>query len=91
VKILTLLITGFGNAESGGDGGAGVSGVEDIVRTFLAPTKAAQTLVLTNRVELVMAAREQFVGIGLVPDIPDNLIARRVEQVMQGNGQFGRA
>jgi hypothetical protein len=35
-----------------------------------------------------MTACEQFVGIGLVPDVPDNLIVRRVEQVMQGNGQF---
>jgi hypothetical protein len=33
---------------------------------------------------------ENLVRVGLVADIPDDAIARRVENVMQGDGQFHR-
>jgi len=39
----------------------------------------------------VFAACEYLVGIGLVADIPDQLVVGGVEDVMQGDGQLNRA
>ena len=36
--------------------------------------------VLADRVELLAAAREDLVRVGLVADVPEHLVARRVEQ-----------
>jgi hypothetical protein len=37
------------------------------------------------------AAGQDLVGVGLVADVPDQPVVRRVEDVMQGDGQFDRA
>ena len=53
--------------------------------------EAAQTPVLAQGGEAVLAAGEQLVGIGLVAHIPDQPVAGRVEHVVQGQGQFDHA
>ncbi len=35
-----------------------------------------------------VATGEQFPGVGLVPDIPENLVGGRIELVQEGDGQF---
>ncbi len=76
VIVSTQLIARFRNAETGGNRGAGMAGIEDVVRTFLAAAKTTNALVLAYGVKTVMATSQQFVRIGLVPDIPDNLVTR---------------
>ena len=46
---------------------------------------------LSQGVERFPAAGEDFVGIGLVADIPDHLVFGGVEDIMDGNGEVDRA
>jgi hypothetical protein len=36
----------------------------------------------------MLPASQQFVGIGLMADIPDDFILGNIEDIMQGDGQF---
>ena len=38
--------------------------------------------------EKIFAPCEYLVGICLMPDIPDHLVERRIENIMDGNGKF---
>src|SRR5262249_19825168 len=51
----------------------------------------SETTVLADRAQLVSPARQDLVGIGLVADIPQNLVLRAVKQGVQGNGQLACA
>ena len=42
----------------------------------------------TNRVHPAAPARQDLVPVGLVADIPDELVLRRIEDVVHGNCQF---
>ena len=53
--------------------------------------EAAQSPVLAQGGEPVLAAGEQFVGVGLVAHIPDQPVTGRVEHVVQGQGEFDHA
>ena len=50
-----------------------------------------QALVLADRVQPVAAARQDLVRVGLVADVPEDLVARAVEERMQGDGQLAGA
>ena len=41
-----------------------------------------------QRVELVPAPGDQFVGVGLVTHIPDDLVPGGIEDVMEGKGEL---
>ena len=45
---------------------------------------------LTQRVEAVLPAREDLVDVGLVAGVPDELVAWRIEDVMQCHGELHR-
>ena len=58
----------------------------------LAPARVAgQASGLTQRVELPVAAGQQLVHVGLVPRVEDQLVLRRVEHAVQGDGQLHHA
>ena len=46
---------------------------------------------LADRPEAVAAAGQHLVRVGLVPDVPEDLVARRVQQRVQGDGDLARA
>ena len=50
-----------------------------------------EALVLADRVEPVLAAGEDLVRIGLMPDVPEDLVPRRVEQAVQRHGELAGA
>ena len=50
-----------------------------------------EALVLADRRELVAAAGEDLVRVGLVADVPEDLVARRVEQRVQRDGELAGA
>ena len=50
--------------------------------------KPGQPATLTQRAHPRATAGENLVRIGLMPDIPDQLVARGVEHAVQRNGQF---
>ncbi len=53
--------------------------------------EAAQTPVLAQGGEPLLAAGEQLVGIGLVAHIPDQPVAGGIEHVVEGQGEFDHA
>lgn len=81
---------GLGDAGGGGQGGAAVPGVEDVVRAFLALGEPADAVFAPQGVEPVAAARDELVGIGLVPHVPDEPVPGRVEDIVKGQGEFHR-
>ena len=50
--------------------------------------EAGQSAALAQRADAVAAAGQDLVRIGLMADVPDQPVARGVEHVVQGDGQF---
>ena len=64
---------------------------EGVVGAFRARRKGREATALLDRVEALAPSGQHLVRIGLVPDVPDQAIVRRVEDVMQRHGQFDGA
>jgi hypothetical protein len=79
------------DSEAGGNGGAAVPGGEGVERALAPAREPGNALMLSQGVERFPAAGEDFVGIGLVADIPDHLVVGGVEDIMDGNGEVDRA
>ena len=70
------------------DAGAGMTAVEDVVVALAAPREAADPVNLAQRLESVPATGEELVRVGLVPGVPDDPVARRVHDPVQGEGDL---
>ncbi len=66
-------------------------GAERVVLALRALGEAGEPAFLAQRAHAVAAAGEDLVRIGLVADVPDQPVARRVEHVMQRHGQLDHA
>ena len=53
--------------------------------------KSAHAAHLPQRRKSVAPAGENLVGIGLMPDIPDDLVPGRIEDIVQRNGELDNA
>ena len=74
-----------------GDRGGGVAGAHDVVLGLEDRAERRQAVVLADRVQLVAAAGQDLVRIGLVADVPEHLVARRVEQAVDRHGDLAGA
>jgi len=81
-------IPGLEDAGSGGNGCAAVADVEDIIGALLPFREAADAALLTEGEETVRPSGDQFVGIGLMTHIPDDLVPRGIKNLVQGQRQF---
>ena len=63
-------------------------GAEGVVLALGAPGKARQASHLPQRSHALAPARQDLVRIGLMADVPDQPVMRRVEHVMQCDGEF---
>src|ERR1700747_1289742 len=63
-------------------------GAERVVLAFCALGESGKSAALAQRTDAVAPAGEDLVRIGLMADVPDQPVARRVEHVMQGYSQF---
>ena len=70
------------------DRGRGVAGAHDVVLGLGDRAERGEALVLADRVEPVAAAGEDLVRVGLVADVPEDLVARRIEQAVQDRRQL---
>ena len=68
--------------------GAGMAAVEDVVRRLGAAREAADPVELAQRPEPLEAAGQQLVRVGLVAGVPDDPVARRLEQAMERDRQL---
>ena len=64
---------------------------ERVVLALLAPRERREAVLLLDRGDAVAAAGEDLVRIALVADVPDQAVVRRVEQVVQRDGQLDHA
>ena len=89
--LLLLEVARHRHAEAGGDRGAGMRRAERVVFALGAAGEAGEAAGLAQRADPVAPAGEDFMRIGLVADIPDQPVARRVEHRMDGDGQLDHA
>ena len=88
---LALELVRDGEAECGGDRGAGVARAEGVVLALLALEEAADAARLLQRREAVPPPGENLVCVRLMPDIPDDRLARGIEGGEQGDGHLDDA
>ena len=68
-----------------------MAGAHDVVLALGDAAERREALVLADRRELVAAAGQDLVRVGLVADVPEDLVARGVEQRVQRDGQLAGA
>ena len=73
------------------DRGRRVAGAHDVVLGLGDRAERREPAVLADRRELVAAAGQDLVRVGLVADVPEDLVARRVEQRVQRDGELAGA
>ena len=66
-------------------------GAEGVVLGFGAHRKTGAAVGLAKPPELFFSAGDDFVGVCLMADVPDDLVARRVEDIMKRQHQLGHA
>ena len=79
------------HAEAGRDRGRGVRRAERVVFALGALGEAGEAAAHAQRADAVAPPGENLVRIGLMADVPDDAVARRVEQVVQRDGQLDDA
>jgi hypothetical protein len=73
------------------DRGRGVAGAHDVVLGLEDRAEGGETLVLADRRQPLAAAGQHLVRVGLVANVPEDLVARGVEQAVQGDRQLAGA
>jgi hypothetical protein len=73
------------------DRGRGVARAHDVVLGLVAGAERGEAAVLADRAQVVAPAGEDLVRVRLVADVPEHLVARRVQQRVHGDGDLARA
>ena len=84
-------IAGNGHAERCREGGASVSRAVAIVLALSAQHEAVEAAGLADGFKAVKPAGENFVHVGLVADIEEQLVFRRIKNSVQGEGELDYA
>ena len=79
------------HAQRGGNRSAGMAGTKGVVRAFFALGKARDTVGFAQARHGRTPSGEDFVRIALVADVPHQAVIRRIEYIMECNGQLDRA
>ncbi len=77
-----------GHAEASRDRGRAVCGTERVVVAFRATGEAGDPAGLAQGADARAAAGQDLVRVGLVADVPDQPVVRRVEDMVQGHGEL---
>ena len=88
LALVALELAAHGHAQAGRDAGGGVAGVKGVIGAFGPTGEAGESAQSAQSVELLAAAGQELVGVGLVAHVPDNLIARQIKDIVQGQGQL---
>ena len=91
VVLLALQVARDRHAEAGGDRGRGMRGAERVVFALGALGEAGEAVALAQRADAIAASGQDLVRIGLVADVPDQPVGRRIENVMQRDGELDHA
>ena len=88
---LPVVAAADGHAECGAHARAAVPHAKRVVFAFAALGEAADAFVLAVGVETLASPRQNLVAVGLVSDVPNDLVFGGVEDVVQGHGQLHNA
>ena len=88
---LAVVAAADGHAECSAHARAAVSHAKRVVFTFTPLGKATDALVLTVGVESLASSRQNLVAVGLVSDVPHDLVFGGVEDVMQCHSELHHA
>ena len=91
VVVAALQVTRHRHAEAGGDRGRAVRRAERIVVAFRPPGETAEAAALAQRADAVAPPGQDLVRIGLMANIPDQPVARRIEDMMDRHRQLDHA
>ncbi len=84
IIILTLQVAGAGHAKRCRNRRTGMTSTEGIVLAFATLREAGKTAVLAQRRKLLPASGNNFMDIGLMTYVENNLIFRCIKNLMQG-------
>ena len=79
------------HAERGADRGARVADAERVELAFGTARKGREPALELDRPQAVATSGQHLVRVGLVADVPDQAVVRRVEDVVQRDRQLDRA
>ena len=79
------------HAEAGGDRRRGMGRAERIVFAFRALGETGEAAALTQSSDPVAPSGQDLVRIGLMADVPDDAIGRRIEHVVERHSQLDHA
>ena len=91
LAVFALLPRRHRHAKGGGNAGRGMGSAKGVVFAFFTTRKARDAAQLAQRWHALAPTGQDLVRIGLVPHIPHQPVVRRVENVVQGDGEFHRA
>ena len=89
--LLVLFACGNRNTNAGGNRRRGVADAQHVILALAAPWERMQATFLTDGANFIAATGQNFVWIGLVTDVPDKLVERRVIDIVQRHGELHRA
>ena len=89
ISIFFFFVFGsYSHAHSGADGCRAVAHTKGIVLTLTSFWKPADAFVFAVGVKNLFSTCKNFVTISLMAHVPNQLIVRRIVNVMQGNGHL---
>ncbi len=91
IVLLALEIACHGKTESRRNRGGRMGRTERIERTFGPLGESRKSRALAQGAHAIATAGQNLVRIGLVADIPDEFVGRRVEHIVERDGQFDDA
>ena len=65
-----------------------MSGNESVILTFSRVGETADSFEFPERMESLPASGQDFVPVSLMSDVPNDPVVGRIEDIMQGDGQF---
>ena len=84
-------VAGHRHSQRRREGRAGVAGAVAVVLTLGAQRETVEAAGLADGAQALAAPGQDLVGINLVADVPDEPVLRRVEDVVQCQGEFDYA
>ena len=84
-------VSRHGHAQGSGNRGAGMPDIEAVIDTLFSFGKTAQAMKLAQTGKFFPPTGNQFMGIRLMANVPDDFIPGRFKDRMQGQGQLHNA
>ena len=85
---LSLARGGDRHAERDADGGAGVPDAHGVIGALAAPGEGVEAAELPDGVHKPGAARQDLVRIGLMPNVPDDVVKGSVVDIVERDGEL---